>query len=139
MHEKEFVDFVKRERDAWWKEPKATRDDLPKLMKTIASKETSMRSENRWNKMSAQDSQILALVTHVEPLEKSKGNSTTTSDTEQSNNGTKRNRNKYKVPEWKTVVPKSDQPKEKAVDGRTYHWCGKCRDGKGLWALHPEI
>jgi hypothetical protein len=23
-------------------------------------------------------------------------------------------------------------------DGKTYYWCGKCRGGKGLWALHKE-
>jgi hypothetical protein len=23
-------------------------------------------------------------------------------------------------------------------NGKTYHWCTKCRNGKGLWALHKE-
>lgn len=42
---------------------------------------------------------------------------------------------KKQYPEWKIVAPKNDE-KSKEHDGRTYFWCTKCRNGKGLWAMH---
>ncbi|MHA7927731.1 MAG: G protein-coupled receptor family protein, partial [Marinobacter sp.] len=50
-------------------------------------------------------------------------------------NDRKRNngRSKSKQPEWMTTAPKSGDPSTKTVDGRTYHWCAKCRYGKGRW------
>ena len=44
----------------------------------------------------------------------------------------------YEYPKWKLVAPKDDESKEKVVDNKTYYWCSKCRDGKGLWSLHSE-
>ena len=99
------------------------------LIKTISGKEISMKDDEEWNRMSEQDSQILALVTHVESLSKANNSSSTTSG--------KRKRT-YEYPEWKLVAPKDDESKEKVVDKKTYYWCSKCRDGKGLWSLHPE-
>ena len=36
------------------------------------------------------------------------------------------------------IAPKPDDPNTKEVDGRTYYFCKKCRQGEGLWALHKE-
>ena len=32
---------------------------------------------------------------------------------------------------WKTLPPKNNDPREKIVDGKTWHWCGTC----GRWTL----
>ena len=72
IHEPEFKRYVKRERDDWWKKPRGSRDSLTKLIKTISAKEISMKADEEWNRMSEQDSQILALVTHVESMSKVK-------------------------------------------------------------------
>ena len=42
---------------------------------------------------------------------------------------------KKEYPEWKTTAPKNDK-KLMECEGRTYFWCTKCRNGKGLWAMH---
>jgi hypothetical protein len=41
-----------------------------------------------------------------------------------------------RIPDWKKVAPKEDEPTQKVVEGRTYYWCKHCRQGKGMWALH---
>lgn len=34
---------------------------------------------------------------------------------------------------WKYIGPKPGEPSTKSVDGKSFHWCGKCNDGKGRW------
>ena len=46
--------------------------------------------------------------------------------------GGNKNNNK-KQTNWRCKTPNGNEPKEKTVDGIIYKWCGKCRQGKGLW------
>ena len=50
-----------------------------------------------------------------------------------SNNGQSRSN---KIPEWKKQAPKEGEPTTIVVDGCTYHWCTKCLNGQGMWAMH---
>ena len=34
------------------------------------------------------------------------------------------------------MPPVKDDPTTKTFNKKEYHWCIKCRDGEGLWALH---
>ena len=34
---------------------------------------------------------------------------------------------------WREIPPKDGEPTTKVVKGKTFHWCSKCRGGKGLW------
>ena len=43
-----------------------------------------------------------------------------------------------RIADWKKQSPKSGDSKSKEVDGRTYHFCSKCREGEGMWVLHKE-
>ena len=44
----------------------------------------------------------------------------------------------YVIPQWKKHPLASSESKTKLVDNHTYHWCSKCRNGDGMWALHQE-
>lgn len=43
-----------------------------------------------------------------------------------------------KLSSWRTARPGPFDEWMKEFDSRTYYWCQKCRDQKGLWALHHE-
>ena len=134
MHEAEFKRFVKSERDTWWKMPKNNRTNLTNLIKTFTDKETSMSAEQEWNKMSLQDAQVMALLTHVEKLEEAYSTTTQTNPSESGKSDNKRKRDTY--PKWKLNAPEDDKATTITREDKTYHWCTKCRNGQGLWALH---
>ena len=54
---------------------------------------------------------------------------------EKKNDGGKSDDKKDK--DWRHAPPNSSkgEAKEKTVDGKTYKWCGKCRQNKGLWTV----
>ena len=41
-----------------------------------------------------------------------------------------------RIPAWKKAAPKDGEKKTLERNNRTYNWCTKCRNGKGMWALH---
>ena len=43
-----------------------------------------------------------------------------------------------KIPDWKKKSPEANESKSKLVEGRKYYWCTKCRNGKGMWAMHEK-
>ena len=50
-----------------------------------------------------------------------------------------KNKKEAKYPSWKREAPKDDEPTSKEVDGKTFHWCTKCRNNEDLWALHKAV
>jgi hypothetical protein len=61
-------------------------------------------------------------------------------DEKASKSSTEDKQKKYddKIPDWKKLAPKDGESTTKNVDGKTYHYCKKCRCGKGMWVLHKE-
>jgi hypothetical protein len=152
MKEKEFSRYVRQEKDKYRDLPRAGRETVDKYITKFSKKETAMRDDKEWNIMSAEDSMIMALITTLEK----KSSSTTkkkeikksvkkTGDKEEDKENVepltdeeKRKRKDARIPDWKKVKPKEGETETKVVDNRTYYWCTKCRNGRGMWALHKE-
>ena len=146
MREKEFNRFVRELRDQEARKAKANRASIDEIIREIADKQTRMETDNEWNVMSQEDTMIMALAgmletAHAPAKKKSKKTkqSTENSDTSSKIKDNKEPKSKNKedrFAEWKKIPPTATESKTKIVSDRTYHWCTKCRDGKGLWAMH---
>lgn len=155
MKEEEFTRYVKASKDTYNKTAKAQRDSLATYMRDMQRKETAMRTDGEWNVMSPRDAMVMALVNMVEnrsskgsnkdrnksgqPKDKASDGNDSDGDSKPppSNDKSKRRRER-KVPEWKMQAPSKGESLTQERDGRKYHWCSKCRDGKGMWAMHEE-
>mmetsp|Transcript_11555 Transcript_11555/g.13423 ORF Transcript_11555/g.13423 Transcript_11555/m.13423 type:complete len:747 (+) Transcript_11555:85-2325(+) len=40
------------------------------------------------------------------------------------------------IPAWKKLPPKDGEPQSMINNGKEFFYCKKCRNGKGMWALH---
>lgn len=148
MKEEEFHRYVKNEKDLYDKTAKADRGTLDSYIRDMQRKETAMRSDDEWNVMSSKDAMVMALVNMIEKQSAgTKKKSTQKSDKDSADDvkdekplteEEKAKRRESKIPKWKKTQPSEDDDKTKEVDGRTYHWCAKCRKGQGMWALHKE-
>jgi hypothetical protein len=152
MKEKEFSRYVRQEKDAYRKLPKSQRGTLESYIRDMSRKEVSMKEDNEWNVLSAEDTMIMALASTLEKSlskksgkkkDKSKKNDKTEEDSDKSKKTElsaeeKAKRKDAKIPDWKKQAPKTGESKTKNSNDKTYYWCGKCRGGKGLWALHKE-
>jgi hypothetical protein len=151
MKEREFARYVKQEKDAYRKLTRTNRGTLESYIRDMTQKEVSMKEDNEWNVMSPEDTMIMALVSTLEhsnsskkKKKKSEDKSEKKSDDKSSNDkdklsdAEKLKRKDAKIPDWKKKAPTSGASKTLEKDGKTYYWCGKCRSGKGLWALHKE-
>lgn len=151
MKEREFARYVTTERDTYRDTPKARRLTIEKYMTKFQKKETSMKSEDKWNVLSPEDSMIMALFSALDS--KSSADSTTSikqrksKKYDQDSNGKDNNdkpltdeerkaRREARIPDWKKEKPKDSETTQLEKEGRTYHFCTKCRDGEGMWALH---
>ena len=109
-----------------------------------------METDREWNVLSPEDNMIMALVGYLESQDgkttktrktkKKKDNSKKDDEDSEKTTGKDENKEKKKggYPEWKTIAPKEGEPTTKTVDGKEFHFCTKCRGGKGLWARHKE-
>ena len=41
-----------------------------------------------------------------------------------------------RIPEWKKQAPAKGESDSVKKNNKTYHWCKKCHNIKGMWALH---
>ena len=99
-----------------------------------------MRTDKDWNVMSPKDSMLLALINSLDTKSsnsknKSKnrnkdkrGEDKTTSDKDTSSDkekveAAKKKKERYdkKIPDWKKVAPKQNEPKTKVIDEKTCH------------------
>jgi hypothetical protein len=148
MQEKEFARYVRQERDAYRKLARSNRGRVETYMRDMCDKEVAMKADNEWNVMSAEDAMVMSLVNALEAVTKTerraKKKASNESDKDKSKQSdkndkeTEKKRRDDRIPEWKKIPPKEGEPITKEVDGKTYYWCTKCRDGKGQWALHKE-
>jgi hypothetical protein len=53
---------------------------------------------------------------------------------EKEENATPKHRNGKRGPSWREIAPKDGEPHTVTKNDTTYHWCSKCRRGKGLWS-----
>jgi hypothetical protein len=153
MKEKEFTCYVKQEKDLYRKLPQASRGSIDKYIRDFCDKEVAMKTDQEWNIMSPEDTMVMALVNMIEDSkpsttgngksnkEKKKSNDNDATDTAATDkkpltDEEKAKRKESKIPDWKKVAPKEGESNSIEKDGRTYFWCTKCRDGKGMWALH---
>ena len=152
MKERQFADYVKKERDIYREKQKATRDTVDQYISKFSRKETAMKMDDEWNAISPEDSMIMALVSMIEQKSsntknkniKKKDSEKKVSQKDKENEEPKKQltdeerakRKDSRYPEWKKTAPKDGESKEKIVNERTYYWCQKCRGGKGLWTFH---
>ena len=140
MKEKRFSMYVTNEKDIFRKLSRTNRGGVDEYIRDMTSKQVAMEADNEWNKMSAEDAMVMAFVTMMDSSTEAK-NSTKSSDgfKKQENDLTPEERLKRyesRIPDWKKIPPKDGEPDTMEKNGKTYHYCRKCRDGKGLWALH---
>lgn len=146
MKEKEFNRFVRELRDQEARKAKANRASIDEIIREIADKQTRMETDHEWNVMSQEDTMIMALAGMLESVQppvkkKSKksnksGDESKTTSNEKDNKDSKPKSKDDRFPEWKKTPPTGTESRSKIVNNRTYYWCTKCRDGKGLWAMH---
>jgi hypothetical protein len=149
MKEKEFARYVKQERDAYRKLARGNRGRVETYMRDMCDKEVAMKADKEWNVMSPEDAMVMSLVTALELATVSKKSGQKKKNPpkdsidkkrEEVNSAdvnTEKKRRDDRIPDWKKDPPK-DNSTTKEMNDKTYHWCGKCRDGKGQWALHKE-
>ena len=143
MKEKQFSQYVKQEKDQFRKKSRSTRDPIEVYMKDFVDKEVAMKTDNEWNVMSQEDAMVMALISALEGNGKSNKNKKDKTKKDPKNDKKKdenpsEEKKEFKYPPWKLKAPKAGEPTTKVVDGKTYHFCRKCRKGEGLWALHKE-
>jgi hypothetical protein len=149
MKEKEFARYVKQEKDEYRDTPRATRKSVDHYITKFGRKETAMKEDDEWNAISPEEGMILALVSMIEektkPKQKKESEKKPESVVDDKDDKEpkkplsqeeKQRLKETRIPDWKKVAPKEDEPTQKVVEGRTYYWCKHCRQGKGMWALH---
>ena len=140
VKDKQFVDYVGKKRDDYYEMTEAARSKttlLDEFVEAFRNKETTMRFDGEWNKPSEEQKLVVALASHLISENKGKGKSNQKGDDKKKNKKQKDNdKKKFEHPEWKVTGPKEDEKQTLEKNDRTYHWCTKCRDGKGLWAMH---
>lgn len=143
MKEKKFAQYVSNEKDQFRKLARANRGHIEFYIRDFTSKEVAMVTDNEWNVMSPEDTMVVALVNLIDVNDKnhSKNNSKNDkgrADTKKDNLSSEEKQKRYedRIPAWKKVAPKDGEPTTMTKDGKVYFWCTKCRNGKGMWALH---
>ena len=132
MKEKRFSQYVVTEKDSFRKLARASRGNVDDYIRDMTSKQVAMEADNEWNKMSPEDAMVMALVTMMdEPKQSTKANKSEDLTPEE-----RLKRYESRIPEWKKEAPKEGEPDSIKKNDKTYHWCKKCRNGKGMWALH---
>jgi hypothetical protein len=120
---------------------RSNRGKVDEYIRDMTSKQVAMEADNEWNKMSAEDAMVMAFVTMMDndkPPTSSSSKPSSNPDHQNDNLTPEERQKRYedRIPEWKKVAPQGDEPTTMIKNGKTYHWCTKCRNGKGMWALH---
>ena len=138
MKEKRFAQYVVFEKDAFRKLPRTHRGPVDTYIRDMTSKQVAMEADGEWNKMSPEDAMVMAFVTMMDdPSTKpSKPSGNAKQDDDGLTPEERLKRYESRIPDWKKVGPKEGEPNTTTKNNKTYHWCKKCRNGKGMWALH---
>jgi hypothetical protein len=145
MKEKKFAQYVSNEKDQFRKLARANRGNIELYIRDFTSKEVAMVTDNEWNVMSPEDTMVMALVNLIDANDKTHSKNDSKTDKSRSDSSTKKEnlsseekQKRYddRIPGWKKIAPKEEEPTTMTKDGKEYFWCTKCRNGKGMWALH---
>jgi hypothetical protein len=136
MKEKRYAQYVTNEKDAFRKLSRANRGTVDDYIRDMTSKQVAMEADNEWNKMSPEDAMVMALVTMMDDKSSTKSTKLSNQDRDQLSPEERQKRYEDRIPEWKKVAPIDGEPKTITKKDKKYHWCTKCRNGKGMWALH---
>ena len=147
--DRDFVEFIKRKKDAYDEGEDITADSL---MVMAENKYRTLVQEERWNALSPEQTQIVALTAQLSKLKdgrvklgknsqnkKKGGDKDDKKDTKPETKAGgkkrgKRGRRKGKNDEkwaWKKVPPKDGEKHEKVFNGVTYYWC----HDHAMWTL----
>lgn len=150
--DQEFVSYIKRKKDLYDEGAEITPDTL---MRDAENKYKTLLQEERWNSMSPEQSQIIALSAQLKKLsdgrvalsnkgKRNKGGKGVEKSPAKAKSGKGKNRNnkrrgKGKNNEkwaWKREPPKEGEKDEKVVNDTKYYWCPH----HSLWTLtrHTE-
>ena len=136
MNEKRFSQYVVTEKDNFRKLARANRGNVDDYIRDMTSKQVAMEADKEWNKMSPEDAMVMALVTMMDDTKHpNKGTGSHKQDEELSPEE-RLKRYESRIPEWKKQAPKEGESDSVKKNDKTYHWCKKCRNTKGMWALH---
>ena len=145
MKEREFTNFVKHLKDQEAMKMKTNRSTVDQLITMLAAKQTRMKSDKEWNVVSPEEAMVMSLVSFIEKKEgKSTSSSKKGKKTDTDTTSTKPEEGKRltdeeydaRLPAWKKEKPKEGDPATVERNDRKYHWCTKCRRGKGMWSMH---
>ena len=136
MKEKKFAQYVSNEKDQFRKLARAQRGNVETYIRDFTSKEVAMETDNEWNVMSPEDTMVMALVNMLDKKDTDTSKNKDKAKKEDLTPEEKQKRYEDRIPAWKKVAPKEDEAKEMTKDSKDYFWCTKCRNEKGLWALH---
>jgi hypothetical protein len=157
MKEREFNRYVKQKEDDYSAASPANRNSIDEVIRDVNAKQTRMEAKGEWNVMSQEDTMVMALVGLIEKSNnngKQRNGKSTKSNKAEKDKGKGEKSDKdskkpltseekaklkeSKIPDWKKEAPKDGEATSKEVQSRTYHWCKKCRNGKGMWAMHDK-
>ena len=140
MKEKKFAQYVSNEKDQFRKLARANRGNVETYIRDFTSKEVAMETDNEWNVMSPEDAMVMALVNLIDKKDKdtTKGDGGRKDKLKKDDLSPEEKQKRYedRIPAWKKVDPKDGEATTMTKDSKEYFWCTKCRNGKGLWALH---
>jgi hypothetical protein len=136
MKEKKFAQYVTNEKDMFRKLPRANRGNIELYIRDFTSKEVAMVTDNEWNVMSPEDAMVMALVNIIDAKKEQPTKRQKNNPTEELSSEEKQKRYEDRLPAWKKVEPKDGESMSMTKDSKEYFWCKKCRNGKGMWALH---
>jgi hypothetical protein len=135
--DKIFVDYVERKKEKYEEGEETTPDAL---MDQANSKYKLMKERNTWNAPSEQEEKILALMTEVRNLKKSKKKDTPWKKEAKPSNKSKSNHKKAtEKPSWFTKEPsKEELNKPREWNGKTWYYCSPKTGGKcsGNYRMH---
>ena len=100
-------------------------------MGTFIDKQTNMESDNKWNKLSMEQAQILSLLAKYDNKDSiSKKRPSPSTENGPSDDG----KIKYQPRPWRTKAPKDGEPFEKITKGgHTFKWDPVGNNGTGFW------
>lgn len=132
--DRNFVAYIMKKEEDYHEGISMTPDHL---MNLADNKYKTLVQLSQWNAPSPEEEKILALEAKLQQLSSNRKATNAKNNTRNSSNNkqTRNNNRNNPRPEWMTVAPKDNEPKEKVVDGSTFYWCEK----HNAWGKHKTV
>jgi len=119
--DKQFVEYIKKKKDEYEEGSEIPTD---RLMTLAENKFKILVQNQEWKAPSPEEAQILALKAELESMKRNRGKKDNkVNKDKKANNKAKKNGKKEGKPAWMSKPPLANEPKDKKVDGKEYHWC----------------